>query len=85
MPTGSLAANQAYLVIAGLARNLKTWMLNLLGLGDGAVMRCQRFLYEWIRQAGIVAKTGQNTIVLKLRGGEYYQRFGVALARLATL
>ena len=32
VPTGSLAANQAYFVIAGLAWNLKTWMLNLLGL-----------------------------------------------------
>ena len=85
VPTGSLAANQAYFVIAGLAWNLKTWTLNLLGLGDGAVMRCGRFRYEWIWQAGIVAKTGRNTIVLKLPPGEYYQRFGVALARLATL
>ena len=85
VPTGSLAANQAYFVVAGLAWNLKTWMLNLLGLGDGAVMRCGRFRYEWIWQAGIVAKTGRNTIVLKLPAGEYYQRFGVALARLATL
>ena len=85
VPTGSLAANQAYFVIAGLAWNLKTWLLNLLELGDGAVMRCQRFLYEWIWQAGIVAKTGRNTIVLKLPAGEYYQRFGGALSRLATL
>ena len=85
MPTGSLAANQAYFVIAGLAWNLKTWMLNLLDLGDGAVMRCQRFLYQWICHAGVVAKTGRNTIVLKLPAGEYFQRFGVALARLATL
>ena len=48
-------------------------------------MRCGRFLYEWIWQAGIVAKTGRNTIVLKLPPGEYYQRFGAALTRLATL
>ena len=85
VPTGSLAANQAYFVIAGLAWNLKTWMLNLLDLGDGAVMRCQRFLYQWICHAGVVAKTGRNTVVLKLPAGEYFQRFGVALARLATL
>ena len=85
VPTGSLAANQAYFVIAGLAWNLKTWMLNLLDLGDGAVMRCQRFLYQWIWHAGIVTKTGRNTIVLKLPAGEYYQRFGSALARLASL
>ena len=35
IPTGSLAANQAYFMIAALAWNLKTWMLNLLHLGDG--------------------------------------------------
>ena len=85
VPTGSLAANQAYFMIAALAWNLKTWMLNLLQLGDGAVMRCQRFRYQWIWQAGVVAKTGRNTILLKLPAGEYLQRFGVALRRLATL
>ena len=85
IPTGSLAANQAYFMIAALAWNLKTWLLNLLHLGDGAVMRFQRFRYQWIWQAGTVAKSGRNTVVLKLPAGEYFQRFGVALARLATL
>ena len=85
IPTGSLAANQAYFMIAALAWNLKTWLLNLLHLGDGAVMRFQRFRYQWIWQAGTVAKSGRNTVVLKLPAGEYSQRFGVALARLATL
>ena len=59
-------------------------MLNLLRLGDGAVMRFQRFRYQWIWQAGVVAKSGR-TVVLKLPAGEYFQRFGVALARLANL
>ena len=85
IPTGSLAANQAYFMIAALAWNLKTWMLNLLDLGDGAVMRFQRFRYLWIWQAGVVAMSGRNTVVLKLPAGEYFQRFGVAMARLATL
>ena len=85
IPTGSLAANQAYFMIAALAWNLKTWMLNLLHLGDGAVMRFQRFRYQWIWQARVVAKSGRNTVVLKLPAGEYFQRFGVAMARLATL
>ena len=85
IPTGSLAANQAYFMIAALAWNLKTWMLNLLHLGDGAVMRFQRFRYQWIWQAGVVAMSGRNTVVLKLPAGEYFQRFGVAMARLATL
>ena len=83
IPTGSLAANQAYFMIAALAWNLKTWLLNLLHLGDGAVMRFQRFRYQWIWQAGTVAKSGRNTVV-QLPAGEYFQRFGVALARLAT-
>ena len=81
IPTGSLAANQAYFMIAALAWNLKTWLLNLLDLGDGAVMRFQRFRYLWIWQAGVVAMSGRNTVVLKLPAGEYFQRFGVAMAR----
>ena len=85
VPTGVLAANQAYFLIAALAWNLKTWMLNLLRLGDGAVMRCKRFLYLWISQAAVVAKTGRDTVVLRLPPGEYYQRFGTALARVAAL
>ena len=85
VPTGVLAANQAYFLIAALAWNLKTWMLNLLRLGDGAVMRCKRFLYLWINQAGVVSKSGRDTVVLKLPAGEYYQRFGTALARVAAL
>ena len=85
IPTGSLAANQAYFLIAALAWNLKTWMLNLLELGDGAVLRFKRFLYLWICQAGIVAKTGRGSVLLKLPAGEYYQRFGSALGRLAAL
>ena len=76
---------KAYFMIAALAWNLKTWLLNLLHLGDGAVMRFQRFRYLWIWQAGLVAMSGRNTVVLKLPAGEYFQRFGVAMARLATL
>ena len=45
VPTGSLATNQACFLIAALAWDLKTWMLNLLQLGDGAVLRFKRFLY----------------------------------------
>ena len=85
VPTGSLAANQAYFLIAALAWNLKTWMLNLLQLGDGAVLRFKRFLYLWICQAGIVATTGRGSVLLKLPAGEYYQRFGKAFVRLAAL
>ena len=80
--TGFLAANRAYL-IAALAWNL-TWMLNLLQLGDGAVLRFKRFLYLWICQAGMVATTGRG-VLLKLPAGEYYQRFGKAFSRLAAL
>ena len=76
--------NRAYFLIAALAWNLKTWMLNLLQLGDGAVLRFKRFLYLWICQAGIVATTGRG-VLLKLPAGEYYQRFGKAFSRLAAL
>ena len=76
MSTGFLAANRAYFL-------LKTWMLNLLQLGDGA-LRFKRFLYLWICQAGIVTTTGRG-VLLKLPAGEYYQRFGKAFSRLAAL
>ena len=85
VPTGVLAANQAYFMIAALAWNLKTWMLNLLRLDDGAKLRFKRFLYLWIYQAGVLARTGREALVLKLPAGEYYQRFSAALARAATL
>ena len=85
VPTGFLAANRAYFLIAALAWNLKTWMLNLLQLGDGAVLRFKRFLYLWICQAGMVATTGRGSVLLKLPAGEYYQRFGKAFSRLAAL
>ena len=55
-------------------------MLNLLQLGDGAVLRFKRFLYLWICQAGMVA-TGR--VLLKLPAGEY--GFGKAFSRLAAL
>ena len=48
-------------------------------------MRFQHFRYQWIWQAGVVAKSARNTVVLKLPAGEYFQRFGVAMARLAIL
>ena len=85
VPTGFLGANQAYFMIAALAWNVKTWMLNLLNLGDGAVLRCKRFLYLWMWQAAVVAKTGRDRVVLKLPAGEYYRRFSTALARVAAL
>ena len=75
IPTGTLAANQAYFMIAALAWNLKTWLLNLPDVGDGAVMRFQRFRYQWIWQAGVVAKSARNTVALKLPAGEYFPAF----------
>ena len=44
-------------------------MLNLLNLGDGAVLRCKRFLYLWMWQAAVVAKSGRDSVVLKLPAG----------------
>ena len=53
------------------------------GRWGGAEM--QAFLYLWMCQAGVVAKTGRGCVLLKLPAGEYYQRFGTALARVAAL
>ena len=38
-------------------------------------MRFQRFRYQWIWQAGALAKSARNTVVLKLPAGEYFPAF----------
>jgi hypothetical protein len=85
VPTGFFLANQIYFKIAALAWNIKTWMLNLLSLGDGAVLRFKRFLYLWINHACIVSKTGRNTVVIRMDPGEYFSRYGKALDAVARL
>ena len=85
VPTGFFLANQIYFKIAALAWNIKTWMLNLLAVGDGAVLRFKRFLYLWISHACIVSKTARNTIVIRMDPGEYFSRYGKALDAIARL
>ena len=85
VPTGFFLANRIYFKIAALAWNIKTWMLNLLSIGDGAVLRFKRFLYLWIHHACIVSKTGRNTVVVSMDLGEYYSRFSKAIEAIATL
>lgn len=85
IPTGFFNANKVWFMIAALAWNIKTWMLNLLQLGDGSVLRFKRFLYRWIYQAGIVSTTGRNTVVIRMAEGGYFHRFQRALARVDLL
>ena len=85
VPTGFFLANRTYFKIAALAWNIKTWMLNLLCIGDGSVLRFKRFLYLWIHHACIVSKTGQDTVVLRMDRGEYYSRYSKAIDAIATL
>lgn len=85
IPTGFFDANKIYFLIAMLAWNIKTWVLNLLDLGDGAVLRCKRFFYLWIYHACIIARTARNWIVIRLTKGEYYYRFSKAMERVANL
>jgi|TARA_B100000315_G_scaffold19011_1_gene16781 hypothetical protein len=85
VPTGFFLANQIYFKIAALAWNIKTWMLNLLSIGDGAVLRFKRFLYLWINHACVVSKTGRTTVVIRMDPGEYYSRYAKALDAIARL
>ena len=85
VPTGFFLANRIYFKIAALAWNIKTWMLNLLVIGDGAVLRFKRFLYLWIHHACIVSKTGRNTIVVRMDPGEYFSRYAKAIDAIARL
>ena len=85
VPTGFFLANQIYFKIAALAWNIKTWMLNLLSIGDGAVLRFKRFLYLWINHACVVSKTGRDTIVIRMDPGEYYSRSANAIDSIARL
>jgi hypothetical protein len=85
VPTGFFNANKVYFLVAALAWNIKTWMLNLLKIGDGAVLRFKRFLYQWIYQASIVSTTGRNTVVIRMATDGYFHRFRKALAQVALL
>ncbi|MFQ6618603.1 MAG: IS1380 family transposase [Fidelibacterota bacterium] len=85
VPTGFFNANKVYFKIAALAWNIKTWMLNLLKIGDGSALRFKRFLYKWIYQAGIVSITGRNTVVIRIPEGGYFHRFQRALNRMDVL
>ena len=85
IPSGRLIANQIYIKIAALAWNIKTWMLNLLSLGNGAVVRFKRFLYEWIYHACTVSKTGRSTVVVTMDRGEYFSRYSKAISAIQHL
>lgn len=85
VPTGFFLANQIYFKIAALAWNIKTWLLNIARLGNGASLRFKRFLYLWIHHACSVLKTGRNTVVLRMDDGEYFHRYGRAMQAIASL
>jgi hypothetical protein len=85
VPTGFMNANRVYFSIAALAWNIKTWILNLLKLGNGAVLRFKRFLYKWIYQGAVVSYSGRNGVVLRIQGGEYFYRFTRAISEIANL
>ena len=44
VPTGFFNANKVYFMIAALAWNIKTWMLNLVKIGEGSVLMFKSFL-----------------------------------------
>lgn len=69
VPTGFFNANKVYFLISMLAWNIKTWMLNILKLGNGAKVRFKRFLYKNIYFVLTVSKTGKDMLQLKLNKG----------------
>lgn len=85
VPTGFFNANRVYFLIAALAWNIKTWMLNLLKIGDGAVLRFKRFLYKWVYRASIVSTTGRNIVVIRMAPDGYFHRFKKALTQVDLL
>lgn len=85
IPTGFLNANKMHFLIASLAWNIKTWLLNLTSLGEGARLRFKRFLYLWIHHAAVVSQSRRETVVLRMDGGEYFSRFGKAMDAIAAL
>jgi hypothetical protein len=85
VPTGFMNANRAFFKIAALAWNIKTWILNLLKAGNGAVIRFKRFLYKWIYQGAVVSSTGRNGVILRIDDGEYFYRFTRSLSEVANL
>jgi hypothetical protein len=85
IPTGFFNANKIYFKIAALAWNLKTWLLNLIQSGSGAIIRFKRFLVDWIFKACTVADNGKNRIVIRMDKGEYFSRYNKAFGIISNL
>jgi hypothetical protein len=85
IPTGFLNANIMYFKIAALAWNIKTWFLNLIKVGSGAIVRFKRFLVDWIFKAAIIAKDGNNRIIIRMDRGEYLSRYNKAFNKICEL
>lgn len=85
IPTGFLNANIVYFKIAALAWNIKTWFLNLLNAGSGAVIRFKSFLVNWIFKAATVAKNGNNRIIIRIDRGEYFSRYNKAFGIISKI
>jgi hypothetical protein len=85
IPTGFFNANIIYFKIAALAWNIKTWFLNIIRAGSGAIIRFKRFLVSWIFKAGIVAKNGNGRIIIRMDRGEYLSRYNKAFGMISEL
>ena len=70
-------------MIAALAWNLKTWLLNLLRLGGGDAVPALSLSVDLASRGGREERPQYGRA--ELPAGEYFQRFGVAMARLAIL
>src|SRR4030042_836556 len=84
IPTGFFIANKVYFLLAMLAWNIKTWILNILKLGDGSVVRFKRFLYKNIYHICHISKTGRNMIYYRINNN-YFDVFNNSLLFMKIL
>lgn len=79
MPVDNLISNWAYMVIAALAWNLKSWFGQLMpeGRAGSAVMRMEyrRFLYSFIRIPAQVLRSGRRIVFRFLCYNSWLEHF----------
>lgn len=82
MPTGSFLANSAFLVIARLAHNLKSWLAQLALPQEVMRWEWKRFRYAFVYVAARVIHRARQTIVRIANTQRFAEAFRIGLVRL---
>lgn len=82
VPCESFHANWAYLIIAGLAWNIKIWMSYLFYKNNNHHVEWRTFLLKWILIPGIIVKRSRGIILRKGRNESFTVMLLIDIIRL---